>query len=205
MAMTRVFLKLRESKPIVENQSPAKFAAKIRCCANDLQDHGVDRLGSLYDLTAHRLIRYAVTVTRNMSDAEDAIQATMVRIAVKPKILATAQQPWAYLLRVTRNEALRILQKRKPIQIFAQCRQLWARDSETVEDNDEAQVIRKALKRLPTNQSEVVVLKIWEDMTFAEIAGVLDESPNTVASRYRYALKKLDNYLRPMTREDINV
>jgi len=189
----------------VEKLSPAKFAAKIRCCANDLQDHGVDRLGSLYDLTAHRLVRYAVTVTKNMSDAEDAIQATMVRIAVKPKILATAQQPWPYLLRVTRNEALRILQKRKPMQIFAQCKQLWARDSETVEENDEAQVIRKALKRLPTNQSEVVVLKIWEDMTFAEIASVLGESPNTVASRYRYALQKLDNYLRPMAREEINV
>ncbi|WP_299465075.1 sigma-70 family RNA polymerase sigma factor [uncultured Gimesia sp.] len=192
----------------MEKLSPVKFAAKIRCCANDLQDHGVDRLGSLYDLTAHRLVRYAVTVTRNMADAEDAIQAiqaTMVRIAMKPKILATAQQPWAYLLRVTRNEALRILQKRKPLQIFAQCRQLWARDAEIVEENDQAQVIRQALKRLPTNQSEVVVLKIWEEMTFAEIASVLDESPNTVASRYRYALQKLDSYLRPMTREDINV
>ena len=90
-------------------------------------------------------------------------------------------------------------------QIFAQCRQLWSRDEEIVEENDQAQVIRQALKRLPTNQSEVVVLKIWEDMTFAEIASVLDESPNTVASRYRYALQKLDNYLRPMAREDINV
>ncbi|HCO23305.1 MAG: sigma-70 family RNA polymerase sigma factor [Gimesia sp.] len=177
----------------------------MRCCANDLHDQGVDRLGSLYDLTSERLVRYAVTVTRNMPDAEDAIQATMVRIAMKPKILATAQQPWAYLLRVTRNEALRILQKRKPFQIFAQCRQLWARDEEIVEENDQARVIRKALKRLPTNQSEVVVLKIWEDMTFAEIASVLDESPNTVASRYRYALQKLDNYLRPVTHEDINV
>ena len=189
----------------MDKLSPAQFAAKIRCCANDLQDHGVDRLGSLYDLTATRLVRYAVTVTKNTPDAEDAIQATMVRMAMKPKILATAQQPWAYLLRVTRNEALRILQKRKPLQIFAQCRQLWSRDSEIVEENDQAQVIRNALKRLPTNQSEVVVLKIWEDMTFAEIASVLDESPNTVASRYRYALQKLDNYLRPMAHEDIDI
>lgn len=189
----------------MEKLSPVKFAAKIRCCANDLEDHGVDKLGSLYDLTAQRLLRYAVTITKNSADAEDSIQATMVRIAMKPKILATAQQPWAYLLRVTRNEALRILQKRKPLQIFAQCRQLWTRDSEAVEENDQAKVIKQALKRLPTNQSEVVVLKIWEDMTFAEIASVLDESPNTVASRYRYALQKLDNYLRPMAREDINV
>ena len=81
----------------------------------------MDRLGPLYDLTSERLLRYAVTVTRNTPDAEDAIQATMVRIAMRPKILATAQQPWAYLLRVARNEALRILQKRKPLQKNRRC------------------------------------------------------------------------------------
>jgi len=44
---------------------------------------------------------------------------------------------------------------------------------------------------LPTEQSEVVVLKIWEAMTFSQIAEVLEISPSTVASRYRYGLEKL--------------
>jgi len=46
-----------------------------------------------------------------------------------------------------------------------------------------------------------VVLKIWEGMTFAEIAHVLGESPNTAASRYRYALQKLSQYLQPLAEE----
>jgi DNA-directed RNA polymerase specialized sigma24 family protein len=37
----------------------------------------------------------------------------------------------------------------------------------------------------------VIVLKIWSDHTFEEIAGLLDLSPNTVAGRYRYGLEKL--------------
>jgi RNA polymerase sigma-70 factor (ECF subfamily) len=41
----------------------------------------------------------------------------------------------------------------------------------------------------------VVVLKIWEAMTFAQIAEVLEASPNTVASRYQYAIAKLSRRL----------
>ena len=52
-----------------------------------------------------------------------------------------------------------------------------------------------ALRTLPPEQAEVVVLKIWEDMTFAEIGTVLEESPNTVASRYQYAMAKLSKRL----------
>ena len=44
-------------------------------------------------------------------------------------------------------------------------------------------------------QVEVVVLKIWEELTFAQIGHILDISPNTVASRYQYAIAKLTRRL----------
>ena len=52
-----------------------------------------------------------------------------------------------------------------------------------------------ALRQLPTEQSEVVVLKVWEELTFAQIADVLGIPPATAASRYRYALVKLSYLL----------
>src|SRR6185369_16751283 len=52
-----------------------------------------------------------------------------------------------------------------------------------------------ALRTLPPEQAEVVVLKIWEDMTFAQIGVILEESPNTIASRYQYAMAKLTKRL----------
>jgi RNA polymerase sigma-70 factor (ECF subfamily) len=58
-----------------------------------------------------------------------------------------------------------------------------------------------ALRKLPTEQAEVVVLKIWEGMTFAEIGEVLELSPNTAASRYQYALAKLTTRLAKSQRE----
>ena len=59
------------------------------------------------------------------------------------------------------------------------------------------QLLAAAVERLPNEQREVVILKIWNELTFAEIANVLQISPNTAASRYRYALGALKKTLQP--------
>jgi RNA polymerase sigma-70 factor (ECF subfamily) len=57
------------------------------------------------------------------------------------------------------------------------------------------QAVEEALTHLPPDQREILVLKIWSDLTFAQIAGVLGINPNTAASRYRYALSRLESLL----------
>ena len=51
--------------------------------------------------------------------------------------------------------------------------------------------IQQAVRELKPEQREVVFLKIWEELTFAEIGRVLDISSNTAASRYRYGVEQL--------------
>jgi len=63
---------------------------------------------------------------------------------------------------------------------------------------DEGQrMLTAAVERLPNEQREVVILKIWNELTFAEIGQVLEISQNTAASRYRYALSALKKILQP--------
>jgi RNA polymerase sigma-70 factor (ECF subfamily) len=52
-----------------------------------------------------------------------------------------------------------------------------------------------ALKALPADQREVIALKLDGGLTFAQVAEILNVSPNTAASRYRYALEKLRRML----------
>jgi RNA polymerase sigma-70 factor (ECF subfamily) len=58
-----------------------------------------------------------------------------------------------------------------------------------------------ALAELPEDQRAVVHLKLWEEMTFEQIAMTLDIPPNTAASRYRYGIDKLRDRLRPIYEE----
>ena len=52
------------------------------------------------------------------------------------------------------------------------------------------------MRELPAEQREVVVMKVWGEMTLEEMAQVLEIPVNTVASRYRYALGKLRELLQ---------
>jgi DNA-directed RNA polymerase specialized sigma24 family protein len=51
------------------------------------------------------------------------------------------------------------------------------------------------LAELPAEQRETIVLKIWNQLTFEEIGGLLEISPNTAAGRYRYGLQKIKSKL----------
>jgi RNA polymerase sigma-70 factor (ECF subfamily) len=59
------------------------------------------------------------------------------------------------------------------------------------EQDERAGAIDSALQNLPEVQREVLVLKIWAGLTYAQIADALQISANTAASRYRYALARL--------------
>jgi RNA polymerase sigma-70 factor (ECF subfamily) len=66
------------------------------------------------------------------------------------------------------------------------------------EIEDETQrALADAINGLPQEQREVLVMKIWNELTFAEIAMTLRISQNTAASRYRYALTALKRMLQP--------
>lgn len=175
---------------------PEQFSSQVRQCAARLGDHGVSALGALFDLTSSRLVRLAVTITRHQHDAEDAVQSVLARVATAPKLLNRADEPWHYLLRMVRNEALLILRRRRRALTLAGLTDLLTRTGiDQAEQEESFRAVWQALRRLPVRQSEVVVLKVWEELTFAQIGEVLAASPATVASRYRYALEKLSVYL----------
>src|SRR6266403_756897 len=64
-------------------------------------------------------------------------------------------------------------------------------------EDDTQRALAEAINCLPCEQREVLVMKIWNELTFVEIAGALGISQNTAASRYRYALAALRNTLQP--------
>lgn len=178
------------------DNSRTTFAAQVRDQARRLSAEGVCALGALFDLTSMRLVRFAVTITRHQQDAEDAVQAVLVRVAGRPHLLASAACPWSYLLRMVHNEALSIARKRRRLTLLSNLTDLLSRlRVDEAQREEEYRSVWRALRRLPREQSEVVVLKIWEELTFAQIGEVLEISANTAASRYRYAMQRLAGHL----------
>jgi len=66
-----------------------------------------------------------------------------------------------------------------------------------VEDRERNSLLQIAMNSLSDDQREVITLKVWCGLTFAEIGEVLEIPANTASSRYRYGLMEL----RKMTKE----
>ena len=153
----------------------------------------------LYQQNGRALTLYARQWTGSMADAEDAVQNAFVRVfkAEKPdpdKLLT-------YLYQATRWAALdhiRSHSRRKSREEFAHVAmdtRSWFESS--LESDERERQIQEALKSLPEEQREVLVMKIWGGLTFKRIAEIIGASPNTTASRYRYALEALRSNLNP--------
>jgi RNA polymerase sigma-70 factor, ECF subfamily len=172
------------------------FSLRVRECTDRLTATGVAALGMLFDLTAHRLVRFAVTISHHQQDAEDAVQAVLTRLASNPQRLAEVICPWAYLLQMVRNEVLVIIRRQQRCSTAGDLGDLiTCCPVDEAEREESYRAVWSALRTLPVEQAEVVVLKIWEELTFAQIGEILGLSPNTVASRYQYGLAKLSSRL----------
>ena len=73
--------------------------------------------------------------------------------------------------------------------------------SDDPDEQNFREAVAGAMATLPEEQRAVAHLHLWERLTFSEIAEVLDLSANTAASRYRYALNKLQGALRSLYEE----
>ncbi len=150
---------------------------------------------SLFDRHAAGLILLARQWCRSHADAEDVVQEIFVD---RWRKAAEADDPAAYLYACVRFAAMD--QRRAQGRRLARERSV-AQEKETNEretcfqssliDQERTAMIEAQLMQLPAEQREVVVLKIWGRLTFAQIARVAQASPNTIASRYRYAIQTL--------------
>jgi RNA polymerase sigma-70 factor, ECF subfamily len=161
-----------------------------------LRSGDADALTEIYDRFCERLYRAAIGLCDSKVDAEDAVHDTFVGLWRFRARIAKVEDLTAYLFASLRHAAARQRQR--------QCRhrEVVKRAQEHVHSSEvksatvsEALELEELLSPLPMEQRELVVMKIYGGLTFAEVAAALGISPNTAASRYRYALEKIRNHL----------
>ena len=159
----------------------------------------------LYDEHAQPLYAFLLNFMRDEADTRDVLQEIFVKLAREPKLLAGIREERAFLIRLAHNAAIDLMRRRGTRE---RTKEKFA--AETISpfaptsDPDEKvfhEELAVALGALPEEQRAVVHLKLWEGLTFEEIAAALEISPNTAASRYRYGLDKLRERLRPLYEE----
>jgi RNA polymerase sigma-70 factor (ECF subfamily) len=155
---------------------------------NDKKSHWCE---SLYEEKAAQLVVYGRALGLGHSEAEDVLQETFLSLVQQE---TRPDKPLHYCLRSFRNRALnyrRSLWRRLTRELESK---EWFEAGE--EENPQEREAMRCLAKLPAEQREVIVLKIWHQHTFEAIGELLELSPNTVAGRYRYGMQKLKAHLK---------
>jgi RNA polymerase sigma-70 factor, ECF subfamily len=165
----------------------------------------VTEIERLYDEHAQVLFAFLLNFTRDEADTRDLLQEIFIKLARDEKLLSGIREERAFLIRLAHNAAIDLMRRRgtrdKTKENFAAENISPFAPTSDPDEKLFREELSVALGELPEEQRAVVHLKLWEGLTFEEIAAALELSPNTAASRYRYGLDKLRDRLRPLYEE----
>ena len=137
-----------------------------------------------------RLRRYARALVGEKSAADDLVQDTLERAWAKLHLYRRGTDLRAWMFTVMHNVYVNQLRAARPgVQLEDDMPELMrpARESETLELRD----LDRAIRRLPPEQREVLLLVVLEDMSYEEAARTLGIPIGTVMSRLARAREKL--------------
>ncbi len=158
-----------------------------------------------YNEYGEQLYRYALMILADKSMAEDTIQLVFMKFIRSGREISELKELYLYLRKAVRNEAYKLLKKNNDHEnlkiSYAQTGLLESKSEDFASEQQE--IVESAMRKLPPRQREVLHMKVFENMTFKEIAEMLDKSVNTVASRYQYAIEKLKVIIPDDARETL--
>jgi RNA polymerase sigma-70 factor (ECF subfamily) len=158
---------------------------------------------------AQPIFRFTYKLTNNKDTAHDITQETIIKLWKNIKKFDTSKNIKAWLFTIAKNTTLDYLRKNKNLNFsdlnntydsndddFAQN----IEDSEPLqfeifEKNENIEMVQKALETLSVENKMIVLLKNGEEMTFDEIATVVEKPMNSVKSQYRRSLISLKKYI----------
>lgn len=156
---------------------------------------GIEYIDGLYS--------YALVLTRNRSEAEDLVQETYVRAMGAMGRLRAESNVKSWLFTILRNIWFNQLRQQRTAQLVAMDGKESPTDiADTANDpyalyvrKMEHQQVREAIQQLPVDFREIILLREFEELSYQEIAAVLDCPAGTVMSRLARARAKLRTLL----------
>ena len=154
-----------------------------------------EAFAALYAEMSRPMYTVACRILHNRADAEDAVQEAFMKLLRRERT-DDIENGRAYLLQTVRNEALMMARKRSHEEL--------QEDVQGIDENDRPDnfawenemMIAEAIEHLKPEERDIVTLHVNGDLTFEEIAKIMDMSLPAVYRKYRKALDRLRKMMR---------
>ena len=155
--------------------------------------------GILLEENQNRIYRLALRILENQEEARDVTQETLLAAFEHRARFRGEAKFSTYLYRITLNFALATLKKKRRHLALEKVERLISGSENPAQEfhkEERMEKVREVLSSLPERQKAVIHLRIYEDMSFSEIAAALGCRPATARTHYFFGLQNLRKELK---------
>lgn len=161
---------------------------------NEEKEKRLKAFEKVVDTFESALLRYASRLTNNVTTAEDVVQNTFIKFINNwhgPYDAFDDIRPWLY--RVTHNEAVDYIRAEARRQKLHQehGEECFGHTRTIVDQHQDSDDVLMALRNLTDRERELVILKVYEEKSYKEIAEITGLTTNNVGVSLHAAMKKL--------------
>ncbi len=157
-----------------------------------------EAFGELYERYRPRVYRFAFKLLRDGDQAEDIVQETFLKAQRAIQTLHESGSLLSWLFTITRNEVFNQLRKTRS-NGRARVEGVWENETPLDEamEAETVEIVQMMIAQLKPNYKEVVLLREYERLSYAQIAEVTGDSEGAVKARLFKARKALVKKLEP--------
>jgi len=140
------------------------------------------------------LFRIAYSYTLNTFDTEDVLQEVFIKFYIAHKIFKNNLEEKYWLIRVTINQCLDYIKKKKKHEIHIDneyINNVLPCDSDVDEKDEKNKEIYECVCSLKNSYKTIIILYFYDNYSIKEIASILKISESNVTTRLSRAKKKL--------------
>lgn len=170
----------------------------------DIKDGDRQAFRAVFEKYYVRLHRFVWGHVHSKTVAEELVQDLFTTLWEKRDEIELEHSIKAYLFRAARNKSIDWLRHKKVEDEWREEKRQINREnkqpdmSKRLHDKQMLAEVKQAISEMPKRRREVFMLSRYEDMTYKEIAELLDISPSTVETHMSKALEELRTRFLPL-------
>lgn len=148
----------------------------------------------LYDFYVQPIYRFIFYKTHQRETAEDLTSQTFAKALEKIRLFQAGKGTFSgWLYRIARNT---VIDYYRTLKSSVNIEDAWGLTDEAdiaadLENREKLQEVSRHLKQLSAEQREIVILRVWQELSYAEIASILDKSEDSCKMLFSRTIRKL--------------
>ena len=171
-----------------------------------LKDITQDCFDVILNKYSKTLYKYCFHMLRNSSEAEDAVQEIFIKYYRQYTGKETNEYIKSYLYKMAHNHCVNILRRKNILRFITLDNEeaLQIKTEDNYYGSELSEEIEAALSKLSSEQRTVIILRTIEEMSYEEIATIINKTPAATRKQFERGRKRIKAFIELKKGEDCN-